>query len=565
MQTVAQKQNQPQKPAAFSLAPSNAAMLELHHHADPIPHLQRTIGDQALQRMLKTNAEEPKVGSTSTASPRFRHDFSRIPLNPPIAGKIQTKLAINRAGDEFEQEADRISEGVMRMPGPQQPGRAHESLQTKLVQASDTGQTVAPPIVHEVLASPGQPLDPATRGFMEPRFGHDFSQVRVHSDAAAEQSARDVNAYAYTVGHDVVFGAGQFAPATDEGQRLIAHELTHVVQQSGADGIRTSAATSSTLQRQPHWWSKHIKINKSGSKQLTKGTMTWSLELTTDGLPPPDPDDYRGAPSAVIQISFTPKPSLGARTITFLQTKLQTKAGSTLSKKPKMDILPSDFEPFYGADWDIKNKEWVPESAPKGYKNKPSSSTDTTAYLYDAPSVPPGQTKMFESVAVEAESSATLGALRWGVSGGQLLGAEDKDCTDAPLADFGAAVERFYATPTTVGPDPEREERYDAILDEFSGGDATLTADHEKQLDPIVTKVRGDPKLVVLVAGFGDAMDRDPSRTSEQRAQAVASYLIGKGVPEGNVKTTGFGAAWARYLPSMKEGRNRRVQIRLRY
>ena len=90
----------------------------------------------------------------------------------------------------------------------------------------------APPIVHEVLNSPGQPLDAATRAFMEPRFGHDFSQVRVHSGAAAEQSAREVNAQAYTVGHDVVFGVGRFAPGTPEGRRLIAHELTHVVQQT---------------------------------------------------------------------------------------------------------------------------------------------------------------------------------------------------------------------------------------------------------------------------------------------------------------------------------------------
>jgi hypothetical protein len=96
-----------------------------------------------------------------------------------------------------------------------------------------------PPIVHEVLRSPGQPLDAATRRIMEPRFGHDFSQVRVHSGRAAEQSARDVNANAYTVGHNVVFGTGRLAPGTHEGRRLIAHELTHVVQQSRS---RNSAA-----------------------------------------------------------------------------------------------------------------------------------------------------------------------------------------------------------------------------------------------------------------------------------------------------------------------------------
>src|SRR6266849_2690262 len=89
-----------------------------------------------------------------------------------------------------------------------------------------------PPIVHDVLSSSGQPLDAGTRAFMEPRFGHDFSGVRVHTDDQAAESARAVNALAYTVGRDVVFGTGQYAPETSEGRRLMAHELTHVVQQN---------------------------------------------------------------------------------------------------------------------------------------------------------------------------------------------------------------------------------------------------------------------------------------------------------------------------------------------
>ena len=97
---------------------------------------------------------------------------------------------------------------------------------------------MAPPIVHDVLSSPGQPLDPATRSFMEPRFSHDFSGVRVHTDGRAAASAREVSANAYTVGPNIVFGAGQFAPGTHEGRRLIAHELTHVVQQIGAERVR---------------------------------------------------------------------------------------------------------------------------------------------------------------------------------------------------------------------------------------------------------------------------------------------------------------------------------------
>ncbi len=90
---------------------------------------------------------------------------------------------------------------------------------------------LAPPIVHEVLDTPGQPLDRATRAFVEPRFGHDFGSVRVHADSVAHRSARAVDALAYTVGQHIVFGADPWAPASTDGQRLLAHELTHVVQQ----------------------------------------------------------------------------------------------------------------------------------------------------------------------------------------------------------------------------------------------------------------------------------------------------------------------------------------------
>lgn len=104
----------------------------------------------------------------------------------------------------------------------------------------ETGTSAGvPSIVHEVLRSPGQPLDSATRAFFEPRFGHDFSRVRVHTDSKAAGSAQAMNARAYTVNRDLVFGDGQFAPSTTRGTRLLAHELTHVVQQSGTNPVHS--------------------------------------------------------------------------------------------------------------------------------------------------------------------------------------------------------------------------------------------------------------------------------------------------------------------------------------
>jgi outer membrane protein OmpA-like peptidoglycan-associated protein len=133
---------------------------------------------------------------------------------------VQRLLEVRKPGDSREREADRLAEQVTC------------SVEHASDRSSDTRGTTAPPSIHAVVRSPGQPLDPATRAVMEPRFGHDFSQVRIHSDTAAARSARDVNANAYTVGQDIVFGAGRFAPHTSDGRHLLAHELAHVVQTS---------------------------------------------------------------------------------------------------------------------------------------------------------------------------------------------------------------------------------------------------------------------------------------------------------------------------------------------
>jgi hypothetical protein len=106
------------------------------------------------------------------------------------------------------------------------------------------GEGVAPPIVHEVLRSSGQPLDARTRAFMEPRFGHDFSKVRVHTDARAAESAHAVSAHAYTVGNHIVFA--QPPSRSGAGASLLAHELTHVVQQGGAGGAASSLRVGET-------------------------------------------------------------------------------------------------------------------------------------------------------------------------------------------------------------------------------------------------------------------------------------------------------------------------------
>lgn len=156
---------------------------------------------------------------------------------------MQPKLAISEPGNPYEQEADRVAEQVMRMPESVSVSNEITPAQRPWVQMrvsrkNRTAYSEAPPIVHEVLSSSGEPLGTATRAFFEPRFGQDFSRVRIHADDRAAASAQTLAARAYTVASDVVFGASQFAPSTDTGRQLLAHELTHVIQQQSASSQR---------------------------------------------------------------------------------------------------------------------------------------------------------------------------------------------------------------------------------------------------------------------------------------------------------------------------------------
>ena len=168
---------------------------------------------------------------------------------------IQASLKVNAPGDKYEQEAERTADHVMSAPDSavqresyacgrsadpdglgDQCQQEQMSQQTDDVQRQDSGATPTP-AVGQTLCQPGRPLDGATRNFMESRFGQDFGQVRVHADGPAADSAEAVNSRAYTHGRDIVFNNGQYRPHTAGGRQLLAHELTHVVQQRGRQGL----------------------------------------------------------------------------------------------------------------------------------------------------------------------------------------------------------------------------------------------------------------------------------------------------------------------------------------
>lgn len=208
---------------------------------------------------------------------------------------LQRKLSIGASNDVLEQEADQMAAQVMATPAHSTVSNAPLHLQRYAKQAEHAAP--APASVDRVLASSGRPMESALRQDMEQRFGHDFSQVRIHTGGTAEQSAHDVNAQAYTLGQNIVFGASQFNPQAHEGRKLIAHELTHVVQQSDQQ-----SAASATIQRKANPRAADnsskelvgkLKTEHGGAKEklpLTSQVLNWITSLWSDDISPNEGD-----------------------------------------------------------------------------------------------------------------------------------------------------------------------------------------------------------------------------------------------------------------------------------
>ena len=265
------------------------------------------------------------------SSHRVAQRFGNVSLQRLLGSRLlQAKLTVSQPDDAYEREADRVADEVMRMPEPAghqaalgasgAPPRiqrlcaeCEEEMHRKtavedeepLVQAKregaelEDGAARIAPYVNS-LSGRGEPLAPSTRAFMEPRFGVDFGAVRIHTDPEAHRSARAVDALAFTVGRDIIFGAGHYAPDTARGQRLIAHELTHVVQQSGT--------ADATIQRQgpdPNIGPpvSQVPLPPTCSIVYEEGRWYWKCEnLPKIGSTPKIPLDPRNIPDEIDRV-----------------------------------------------------------------------------------------------------------------------------------------------------------------------------------------------------------------------------------------------------------------------
>ena len=237
----------------------------------------------------------PVLPSFNPAAQIQRAQIRQVLRSP----QLQAKLAIGQPNDKYEQEADCVADAVMRMPEPRVQRQEEPEEEEEMLQAKPISDLITPLVQRQVepeeeeeeeyiqpkaknshsqkitpnlelriqsLKGGGQPLPKSERAFFEPRFGYDFSQVQVHRDGPSAGLARSVSARAFTLGKDIIFGGRQYAPETSSGKKLLAHELTHVVQQTGL----TYAIKGSHLAQ--------VVKGKQAVSRLT-GSFSWSSQL----------------------------------------------------------------------------------------------------------------------------------------------------------------------------------------------------------------------------------------------------------------------------------------------
>lgn len=197
--------------------------------------------------LARTRTPSPRRPSGAEGPVRVRPEVQQI-LHAP---RPQAKLTVGAPDDAFEKEADQVADQVMRMPEPGVQRMCSECEEEQKIQAKEEpGETPSVPAGFEprfaALQGSGQPLPASERAFFEPRFGRDFSNVRLHSGPAANELASSVHARAFTLGDAIVLGAGGYE------RGLLAHELTHVVQQGGSTS-RVQRAVNWTRRRVNGW------------------------------------------------------------------------------------------------------------------------------------------------------------------------------------------------------------------------------------------------------------------------------------------------------------------------
>lgn len=428
-----------------------------------------------------------------------------------------------------------------------------------------------PSIVYDVLRSTGKPLAARTHAYMEARFGHDFSQVRIHADAKAANSARLINAQAYTVGTNVVFGAGRYAPETREGKRLMAHELTHVAQQQNTPGIlqgklrigsptdcaelasdavaravmqpENSAFLTSTSQI-----SHHLRSSSLSSATIQRTVQTWGGEFDTLKYERTTKDLDQGLDGVDMLLKFEPNEHVDAELIGMVQTvnplwggvplhassfekdKARQEAfenvripGGEAGEGTKIDMSPASGNPLYATEKpksghgleDTPTKEHRGQHGWRYIRNGFESTRD--AFLIDTPRLgshlmPCSQLFETAALAIKGVQKGTFyGSVKWGWE-------KDRDgnfkklplsliSQDRPSLTFRRASMMWAQAKTSKG--EETIPMPVAVSRYTNTHGVLLVTDPSQAVLTFIGKLKKNTRLQVIDIGFGKPFNKE--------------------------------------------------------
>ncbi|QLE42676.1 DUF4157 domain-containing protein [Nostoc sp. C052] len=509
----------------------------------------------------------------------LNHDISRISLHRP-----QAKLTVGAPDDYYEQEADKVADQIMRMAQPEPIGlqntQTQDQVQTKPLAAAITPlvQREAMPEEEEELQtkrspqlatngsfqtednfetrlnsseSGGSPLPDAVRSFMEPRFGADFSQVRVHTGNESVQMNRDLNAQAFTHQQNIFFGAGK-SPGNDA---LTAHELTHVVQQTGAAQRKliqrainpTYDLTHGTFEvnATPNGASLPITIrfkpkttapysNQIGLIQIVRLTNATGTNVEPQSLP--------AARGASLRTTADATTGVEGGYFTDVLHNDAPAHGGTGTNAPAGSALPAQY-PF-GNDPAQPNPATPGLSRPSssgasgatiGYKRSDDPTDIKAAELTDAPGGAGEFNFDFQTVARGEDTMTTYGALHWGfqIRAGKVEN-DQASAQDGQSATFDAALEKhrdFYV--------------HEPVIFYFDFDSDQLSSSETGKIDTFLDYLRRFPDVKVTPEGFADRRGGASQHNldlSLRRAQAVGAALRAKGVAETQISAVTIGS-----------------------
>lgn len=558
---------------------------------------ESVVADSAVVATVRNRAQQDPCRSGSFQ--HFVQQLSTTAGNRASGRWLQAKLNMGSTDSPEELEADRVADRVTQAEGsnfvstPNAAGQPVIRRQCSHCEEERESELRRKPIAGAGPASQasseshtgrqfgaGEPLSPALRSYFEPRMGADFGSVRIHRDVGAGEAAQSINARAFTLGNNIAFASGQFAPESPDGRKLLAHELTHVLQsqpRAGADQtIRRLPASEE--EPTPKVKGDLKRTSPSGGTPLGDGTLSWnerfigtkgSLDVNAGGVQITVPTDVQ------MDVEFTPNADAAKKcpTISFLQTVKPTTGGSPdtphllftrdAGSGASADTLLGETEPFYGVG---------PNAAAPGLRPDMPSSTaagsavgrSAQASFGDAPIrgtslIPYGQkaVREFEVAPICVETGKTFGSIKWGyiktpdaeieLTGGQLADVQKGSAT-AQLENVRRA---FYSG------------NFQFSVPNFDRGSATLTPEHKRVLALVLAS--GSARKYVLVGAndFSGGPENDAG-LSLRRAEAVRAFLIQQGIPEDMIEVQGHGVeARVPNRPAEQQPANRRVDIHI--